>query len=328
MEFRSVERAQGAFQQSVTAAEVDTACRRALGADAVPVSAIELGTGMYNSVYRVTMAGRPQPVILRVAPREADQFGSERHLMRNEFAAVPWLTVIAPLMPRVIAADWSHEVVDRDWMLQTHLDGVPAPEALGRYPRTSWPVMFRRLGEITAAVQGVRGPWFGRVTGPGHSTWSRAVIASLEEIAADLELVGLDASDVRAAAVAAREASAVLDEVTEPRLLTGDLWTVNCLLDAHADVPTITGVVDFDRCEFGDPAADWAVRMASAKSDERAAFWDAYGEADASPKARWRFRLYQARHLGAIRLERHRLGKTDAVKESYGAMAEVLAELG
>ncbi|WP_158558129.1 hypothetical protein [Spongiactinospora gelatinilytica] len=30
---------------------------------------------------------------------------------------------------------------------------------------------------------------------------------------------------------------------------------------------------------------------------------------------------------GAIRLERHRLGKTDAVRESYGAMAQILAGL-
>ncbi|CAL9675435.1 hypothetical protein [Streptomyces sp. enrichment culture] len=39
----------------------------------------------------------------------------------------------------------------------------------------------------------------------------------------------------------------MLDEVTEPRLLTGDLWTVNCLLDRVAAEPVITGVLDFDR---------------------------------------------------------------------------------
>lgn len=327
MDFQPVERASEAFQQSLTAEEIGEVCRRAFGDAATPVSAIELGTGMYNNVYRVALAGQDRPVILRVAPPEAHQFRSERHLMRNEYASQPWLAVIAPLMPQVLAADWSHEVIARDWMIQTHLDGVPAPEHLGTYPRTSWPRFFRQMGTIARSVHDVRGPHFGPVSGPGYRTWSEAVIASLEEIAADLDGAGLDAADVRKVAAVAAHDRAVLDEVTEPRLLTGDLWTVNALMDPAAPEPVITGVLDFDRTWFGDPAADWTIRMAMAKEDERTAFWESYGALDRSPAAVWRARVYEARHLGAIRLERQRLAKADAVRESYGAMAEVLAGL-
>ncbi|MFC4562991.1 phosphotransferase family protein [Nocardiopsis mangrovi] len=327
MDFQPVERAPGAFQQSLTAEEIGEVCRRAFGDTATPVSAIELGTGMYNSVYRVSLSGRDRPVILRVAPSQARQFRSERHLMRNEYASLPWLAVIAPLMPRVLAADWSHEVIARDWMVQTHLDGVPAPEHLGTYPRTAWPSFFRQMGAIARCVHGVRGPHFGPVGGPGYGTWSEAVIASLEEIAADLDGAGLDAADVRKVAAAAAHERAELDEVAEPRLLAGDLWTVNALMDPAATEPTITGVLDFDRTWFGDPAADWTIRMATAKQDERTAFWQPYGALDRSPAAVWRARVYEARHVGAIRLERHRLAEADAVRESYGAMAEVLAGL-
>ncbi|MFI9311164.1 phosphotransferase family protein [Streptomyces triculaminicus] len=327
MDFQPVERASEAFQQSLTAEEIGKVCRRAFGGAATPVSVVELGTGMYNNVYRVSLAGRDRPVVLRVAPEDRHQFRSERHLMRNEYASQPWLPVIAPLMPQVLAADWSHEVIARDWMIQTHLDGIPAPEHLGTYPRTAWPTFFRQMGAIARSVHDVQGPYFGPVSGPGYGTWSEAVIASLEEIAADLDSVGLDAADVRKVAAVAAHESAVLDEVTEPRLLTGDLWTVNALMDPEAPEPVITGVLDFDRCLFGDPAADWTIRMAMAKGDERSAFWESYGALDRSPAAVWRARVYEARHLGAIRLERHRLAKTDAVRESYGAMAEVLAGL-
>ncbi|MEU9891851.1 aminoglycoside phosphotransferase family protein [Sphaerisporangium sp. NPDC051011] len=328
MDFRPVERVPAAFQQSLSAEEIEEVCRRAFGGDAAPVSAVELGTGMYNNVYRVTLAGRARPVILRVAPEDGRQFRSERHLMRNEFASVPWLSAIAPLMPQVIAADWSQEVIGRDWMIQTHLDGIPAPERLGTYPRTAWPVFFRQMGAITRSVHGVRGPRFGPVAGPGYATWSEAVIASLEEIAADLDGVGLDSADVRKVAAVAVHDRAVLDEVTEPRLLTGDLWTVNCLLAPAAEEPTITGVLDFDRTWFGAVEADWTIRMATAKADEREAFWESYGALDRSPAAVWRARIYEARHLGAIRLERHRLGKPEEViQQSYRAMADVLAGL-
>ncbi|MFF4755536.1 phosphotransferase family protein [Streptomyces sp. NPDC002514] len=327
MDFDPVERDMGAYQQSLTAEEIRQVCRRAFGQTGSPVSAVELDAGMYNNVYRVTLAGREKPVILRAAPSEDRQFRSERHLMRNEYASEPWLAVIAPLMPQVLAADWSHQVITRDWMIQTYLDGVPAPQHLGTYPRTAWPAFFRQMGAITRSVHAVQGPHFGSVSGPGHRTWSETVIASLKEIAADLDGAGLDAADVRKVAAVAVHERAVLDEITEPRLLTGDLWTVNALMDPTAPEPVITGVLDFDRCLFGDPAADWTIRMAKAKTDERTAFWESYGTPDRSTAAVWRERIYEARHLGAIRLERHRLAKPDAVEESYGAMAEVLADL-
>ena len=52
-------------------------------------------------------------------------------------------------------------------------------------------------------------------------------IASLSAIADDVSRVGLDAADVRKVTDLAGEHHKVLDEITEPRLLTGDLWTVH-----------------------------------------------------------------------------------------------------
>lgn len=67
----------------------------------------------------------------------------------------------------------SHEVIGRDWMIQTHLDGVPAPERLGAYPRTAWPALFRQMGAIARLVHDVRGPYFGPVCGPGTGRGAR-----------------------------------------------------------------------------------------------------------------------------------------------------------
>lgn len=148
---------------------------------------VELGTGVYDNVHRVALAERDRPVVLRVAPARERQFRSERRLMRNEHAGLPWLAPVAHLMPQVIAADWTGQMIGRDRMIQTCLDGVPAPERLGSYPRSTWPSFFRRMGVIARAVHDVRGPWLGAVAGPGYATWSEAVIASLEDIAADLD---------------------------------------------------------------------------------------------------------------------------------------------
>ena len=328
MEFRPIERASEAFQQSVTTKQIQAICQRVFGTDARALSATELGAGMYNNTYRIELEGQERPVILRVAPEPGRQFRSEHQLMRNEYASVPWLAVIASLMPRVIAADWSHEIIGRDYMVQSHLDGVPAPERIGDYPRALWPKFFLQMGTIAKAVHTVRGPHFGPVSGPAYPTWSAAVVASLEEIAADVDSLGLDATDLREVAAVAGHGKAVLDEIAEPRMIAGDFWTVNVMLDAVAPEPVITGVLDFDRTWWGDPEADWTIYMASKKpGTERDAFWESYGPRPSTAGAAWRSDIYLARHIGAIRLERHRLGNVDLVPETYKEMQDVLGRL-
>ncbi|MFD5629964.1 phosphotransferase family protein [Streptomyces sp. NPDC127072] len=328
MDFRPIERASEAFQQSVTTKEIQAICQRVFGTDARALSATELGAGMYNNTYRIELEGQERPVILRVAPEPGRQFRSEHQLMRNEYASVPWLAVIASLMPRVIAADWSHEIIGRDYVVQSHLDGVPAPERIGDYPRALWPKFFLQMGAIAKAVHTVRGPHFGPVSGPAFPTWSAAVVASLEEIAADVDSLGLDATDLREVAAVAGNGKAVLDEITEPRMIAGDFWTVNVMLDALAPEPVITGVLDFDRTWWGDPEADWTIYMASKKpGTERDAFWESYGPRPSTAGAAWRSDIYLARHIGAIRLERHRLGNVDLVPETYKEMQDVLGRL-
>ena len=64
MEFRPIERPSQAFQQPVSAAGIQAICRRVFGVDTQVVSAVELGAGMYNNVYRVTVGGQERSVRL------------------------------------------------------------------------------------------------------------------------------------------------------------------------------------------------------------------------------------------------------------------------
>jgi hypothetical protein len=329
VQFHSIDRGDDAFQVSVTTEEIDEIARRVFGQSACVDSAVELGAGMYNSTYRMSLVGEDRPVILRIGPKPEHQFRSEFQLMRNEYASIPWLSPIAFMMPTVIAADWSHDIVDRDYLVQSMLDGIAAPDRLGDYPRSTWGAYFHQMGSIAAVIHAIRGPGFGPIAGPTYPTLSQAVIASLEAIASDIDNAGLRSGDVRDVADCARDNHAMLDEITEPRMLSGDLWTVNVMLAADAAVPTITGLFDIDRTWWGDPLADWPIRMAAAKpGTERDAFWDGYGPRDLSPNAMWRSWVYEARHVGANRLERHRLGNAAGVADTYAAMAAILAELG
>ncbi len=324
MEFQPVERASNAFQVSVSPDQIVAMCHRAFGAGIEVVSAVELGGGLYNNTYRVEI-GEGRPVILRVAPEPGRQSRIERALMRNEHASLPFFAPIAAMMPRTLFVDWTREIVGRDYLCQTMLDGVPAPDALTGYPRPQWATFYRQLGMVAKRVHGVRGDRFGPVAGPTFATWSEAVISSLEDTAADLEDAGLDASDVREVVAVASRRRTVLDEIDVPRLLHGDLWVPNVMLALDTPEPTITGVLDHDRALWGDPAADWTIFIAGQRpGTERDAFWETYGGPQDTPGTVWRALIYRARHVSAIRLERHRLRRHAKISGSYAEMREVL----
>jgi hypothetical protein len=109
-------------------------------------------------------------VILRVAPEPGQQNRIERHLMRNEHASLPYFAPIAHMMPRTLAVDFTHEVIGRDYLVQTMLPGVPARDGLDAYPRPRWAAYFRQMGSIAHRIHSVRGPRFGPVAGPAFAS--------------------------------------------------------------------------------------------------------------------------------------------------------------
>ncbi|MGI8311973.1 phosphotransferase [Saccharopolyspora hattusasensis] len=88
-----------------------------------------MSDGQENNTYRVDLGG-DRPVILRIAFEPGRQARSERELMRNEHASVPFLAPIAPIAPMIphtLAADFTHEIIGRDYLFQTMLDGGCGP---------------------------------------------------------------------------------------------------------------------------------------------------------------------------------------------------------
>ena len=328
MDFLPVTRAPDDFQQSITADQALALCRRAFGDEARPVSVTELGLGAYNSIYRVDL-GPAGTVILRVAPEPARQSRAERSLMRNEHASTPYLAPISTLMPRTLMVDFTHQVIGRDFLFQSYLDGVPAPHRLPAYPRPEWAPFFAQLGTLTRRIHDVRGETFGWVAGPRFTRWVDAFRSSLKDVAAALDDAGLDSGDVRETAAIAAAQSAIFDEIREPRLLHGDLWTANVMVSPTASEPTITGICDCDRAWWGDAAADWSIYRAGQRpGTERDAFWLTYGQPPASPRAAQRTRFYQVLHLATLRLEEHRrTGESEGVRSSYANIRDLIGQL-
>ena len=304
----SVERPPDAFQQPVPPSVLLAVCRRALGMGVDIRQVVEIGVGTYNSTYRVEPADG-EPVILRVAPEPARAWPAAREAMRNEYAALPFLAPLGNLVPRTLAADFTHQLLDRDYLVQTLLPGVPASQRLPAYSPSALRHLYRELGSVTRTIHDVTGPGFGPVAAPAHATWRTALLAQLEQLADSFAAAGLDAAPVSQLAAACRRHHAALDEVTVPALLHGDLWTLNLLVDTDPDRPAITGVLDCDAASWGDPLADWTItRALSRPGTEVDAFWQTYGTPSGRRASPVRALIYRARNVLGARLDIHRRG--------------------
>lgn len=325
---QTVERESDAFQQPVSPDQIEAVCRRAFGEHARATRVVEIGVGTYNSTYRVELEGR-EPVILRVAPDRARQLGSDRDAMRNEYAAAPYFAALGDLVPRNLAVDFTHQLIGRDYLFQTLLPGVPASQGLDSYSEAARASYYRQLGAVTRAVHDVRGDCFGRVSGPGFATWREALADRFRTLARDYDEAGLGSGDIHRVIAATETHRTALDEVGEPRLLHGDLWRLNILIEAGTDEPTITGILDCDAASWGDPLADWTIhRVQQQAGTEVDAFWDTYGRPATDAAAAVRELFYRARNLIGARLDIDRRGiRLETVPPIHWDLTEVLTRL-
>lgn len=317
------------FQRPVDPPIITAILRRALNERTRIRRVVEIGVGTYNNTYRVDLAGE-DPVYLRIAPELSRQGHTGRYAMRNEYAATPFLAVLGPLVPRTLAGDFTHRLIDRDYVVQTAVPGTPASEVYSSYSSQAKRHFYRELGRITRRLHGVRGPWFGPVDGGGYGTWSAALLARYRLLAQDYADAGLGTDGIERLITAVGTRRDVLDEITEPRLLHGDLWTLNVLVDSDPDRPTITGVLDHDAASWGDPLSDSTITRVQARAGtEVDSFWNTYGTPATGDAEKVRALFYQARNILGARLDIHRRGLDLAdIPPVHWDLAPVLDALG
>jgi aminoglycoside phosphotransferase (APT) family kinase protein len=324
LQYEPIERDPGAFQQFVPQDVITGLCERAFGTGTEAI--VELPWGTYNNTYRVEIAEQ-RPVVLRIAPEPGRQFRTDLALMRNEYAAFPYFAPVAELLPRIHFVDFTHQLIGRDYLFESLLPGVPAPEGMERYPRPQWSGFFRNVGTVTRRIHDVAGSAFGPIAGPHHSRWSEALIAYFRTAAEDVRDADCDPADVLALADTVARFRDVFDEITEPRLLHGDGWTANFLVNPEtADLP-LTGICDWDRAEWGDPLADWAIQRALLRpGSERDTFWEGYGRSR-SEATGIRQEIYRARQALGLRLDYIRSDNHDGIATTYKEIDVILTGL-
>ena len=292
-----------ASSAAITADHILVMCQRAFGSAVQVVSARELSGGTFNKTFLITFPD--QEVILRIAPPPTvDLFWHEQQLMRREQHIQPFFASLAHLMPRTLMADFTHQIMARDYIFQTFIAGERWDEIAESITLEEQLQLWEQFGRITKTIHSTVGTAFG---GPyplaEFPTWSQTIIDRLERVVRAMTEAQLDVTDIRSVLAIVQNQPTILDTIRQPHLLHGDLWLFNILIKRSSAGSNIVGILDADRAWWGDPLADWTmfVLEKSTSPDTQRfhdCFWQGYGQVDQTPNIAFRKTIYEAMHVG------------------------------
>jgi aminoglycoside phosphotransferase (APT) family kinase protein len=334
LEFTPLEREQPSGKPALTAEQIESLCARAFGKSQPITAARELGGGTFNATYRVSRDGLPD-VILRVAPASQNVAWDEQWLMRKEHAIQPYFAPVAHLMPKTILADFTHQLIDHDYLFQTFIEGERWDDIHDQLTPDEETALWSEFGRLLKTIHSVQGESFGWPhPGQQFPKWSVALSNRMEQIQGQVQLHGLELAVLSHILDIVRAHPQSLDEITRPSLLHGNLWLFNILIRRTEGSAQIVGLLDADRAWWGDPAADWTMFILANAPDEpqikrvHGIFWKAYGKPENSPGQHFRKQVYEAMHAGTAFLWANRHGDQGTINLAREKLASIERELG
>ena len=279
---------------------------RCFGPGAHLFSVKELEGGTFNETYLIEIPGR-EKVVLRVAPPPVpDMYWDDRELMRREHTTLPYFASIAPFMPQTLLADFTHQIIGRDYVVQTFLEGDRWSDIEEELTEKENVDLWQQCGEIVKRIHNTKGGQFGYpYPARSFAGWHDAILDRFSRIAESLRDYQADVAQFSTISDIVNSARSVFDSIHTPYLLHGDLWTFNLLVTRKNGRPLITGVLDTERAWWGDPLADWMMFLLSIRRYEEdwqariSAFHEGYGELENNTAMHVRREVYNAMHIGS-----------------------------
>lgn len=235
------------------------------------------GAGKFSQTFAVE--GERRQYVLRIAPPDSLlQLFYEYRMMRQEPAIhVRLLAETSVPVPEIVAHDFTRTLIDQDYLIMKRLPGEPLSNA--SLSPSAYDRALREWGGYVAQTHKLTDPdnRFGYL-GEHHCmqpqpTWREAFAVMYRKLLDDIVACGVYDSTTAVDSMKLLENHLdVFDHCDTSRLLHGDLWVTNVLVEPDGRV---TGVLDFDRACWGD--VEWDLAIAEYCGVTRPSFWEGYG---------------------------------------------------
>ncbi|MEM8858189.1 MAG: aminoglycoside phosphotransferase family protein [Chloroflexota bacterium] len=270
MRIEQQDRQPSEFQQPVDEHSLRRELSRALADDTV-IKVTELKAGLFNNTYRVDT--EKNAYILKVAPHPSAQvLFNEQNLMQQEKMIAPILQSLSPLIPRYLSF---FSIDGRDASLQTFVEGRLWHNVIEELAEAENTQLWQQLGTFAKMLHGYRGRQFGYPSSARlFDHWSEFIKYNVTGLIEDCQRHNVLHDEVKTYWQMLPQFSKFLDQVNDPKLLHGDLWPRNVLIEGSGDNIHLKAVFDAERAFWGDPVADWVLILYGVPN----AFWTGYGE--------------------------------------------------
>jgi aminoglycoside phosphotransferase (APT) family kinase protein len=287
------------LKHAISAASIRQIVKQHFGRDAQAVRFTPMRGGLFNTLYKLQL-GDGRAVVLRIVPpQDKPLLACEAQLLEREIHFMRELEQYHLPMPRLLCADLSKRIIDRNYIISEFCAGHNAFYRLKKLTASEQDAVFGELGRYAKRIHAIENPagWFGAPAPfKPFRKWSEFVrwhALTLEQELQGHSFMAIP-HHIRVASILDQMAG-VLDEIKTPRLVHGDLWLRNILIARRKGIYTISAILDWDRCIWGDPYFEWILHGL----DLRPSFWQEYGPLDTDRRSHEKRKLlYKA--LGCL----------------------------
>lgn len=321
-------------------AAIDRLLANAFGHGAQSVQVTELTEGMFNAIYDIRLMEPlfgTDEIILKAGVQNGKHIlAYEKEIMRTELYIYGLLPSIGVPAPKVRFADTSKTLVDCDYFFMEKLAGDTWAHLMPQISPGNMAELQRELGEYTAKLHSVGGPYFGYIkedVSYHYPTWREAFRAFIDRMTEDgiRDGVELPYGDIYKGLEPYWH---LLDEVRTPSVVNYDMWAKNIMLICENGRYRIDGIIDHERAFYGDPIAEFLSTQTICGNLENAAYFRkgyesvrpfVFGE---SEKIRMKmYQVYMALMVG-VEIYRYDVDDREAFMQRSGQwIQKCLAEL-
>ena len=220
----------------------------------------EMTEGYFNVAYEVTLSSG-EAVILKVAPAPNVRLMShERNIMYAEVQAMKKVREHGGIpVPEVLGYDNSNTICRSPYFFMEKLDGSSLNEMKDSLTREQIQGIYRETGKMCRKINSMICPCFGYPGQPEYqgTDWYQVFRRMLEAGIDDARQGNVDLQiPVDELLNCLTQDRDIFAEVTEPRLVHWDLWDGNVFVSDGK----ITGLIDWERCIWGDPLLEVGFR--------------------------------------------------------------------
>lgn len=276
------------LQKPVTPEQLCAMCETAFQGRIV-TAIQEIAGGFFNNTFVVY--ADEEKFILRVSPhRDIHMSLYEQALMRREYNIQPYFMPMGNLFPQTVFADFTHRICERDYVVQTFLEGVNWEGIKDKLSQEENSRIWYEIGCIAKQISSVTSDLFGPPNpAKQFPTWSGYLLAYLSGMRTDMAEMGYAYPQVDRFIDLLGNHTAILDSIGKPRLVHGDLWEKNILIIKENGRWRISGILDSERAYWGDEISEWIHTFINVYPS----YWEGYGELFCSENRELRRLLYR-----------------------------------